>query len=142
MKKRKKNRLFDDLLSPDDRPAPKGIFDDLVVETKPLPTERSRDIGITMFWRREHCQHCKAVYEGSAYGTPMLLQRVVEKPIIHFGKIFGWRFHALIYIPIGELSLYSELPREIQTVESRIARCRKCVNRPNVVYLPGPGGAA
>lgn len=142
MKKRKKARLFDDLLAPGERPAPKDIFDDLITEVKPLPTERTRDVGITMFWRREHCQHCRSVYEGSAYGTPMLLQRIIEKPVIHFGKLYGWRFHAIQYIPIAELSLYSELPRDMQTIDSSIPRCRKCVNRPNVVYLPAPGGAA
>lgn len=132
-KNRKKKGIFDDL-------AGIGIFDDLVEHDGPvkpeIPESREKEISLIMFWRTEHCAFCHATYEGTAYGTVPLLQIAIEKPIIHFGKLYGWRYHATAYRPVNDYSCYDWLPREVQTIHSTIRRCRKCVHRPGIIYLP------
>lgn len=133
MTKRNRKKIFDDLM-------PDTIFDDLVEHDAPvqpeIPNSREREVSLVMFWRVEKCEHCHSVYEGSAYHTSPLLHLVIEKPIQHFGKLYGWKYHATEFRPVPDFSCYDWLPRELQTLHVRIRRCRKCIHRPGIIYLP------
>ena len=132
-KKRKKPRLFDDLA---------GILDDLVEhdnEPEPPPKDRETPRALVMFWRREKCSKCHHVYESSCYDTDLLLQSVIERPIVHFGKLYGWAYKAVVYRQVGDLAFYDNLPRRVETIERTIRVCPRCVHRPQVIYLPEAG---
>ena len=130
MGKQKKKRLFDDLV---------GVFDDLVEHDAPvkkIPTHREIDRSLIMFWRREKCSRCRSVYEGSAYHNEPMLKTEVQTPILHFGKVYGWRHKSIVIKPVPDFTCYDHLPRELEIIETRIRVCRKCVHRKNVIYLP------
>jgi len=126
------------------RPELVGIFDDLIDETveilPDIPETRETPRQLLMFWREEKCSRCHTIYEGAAYGWDVMLQLVKEKPIVHFGRFYGWKYVGLRFIPVPDLSCYDHLPRSVEVIHSDIRVCPRCVHRPKVIYLEASNG--
>lgn len=122
------------------RPDLVGIFDDLVPDGPPpvlpdIPKTREVPLALMMFWRKEQCERCKHTYEGSAYGSSLMLKQRVETPIVHFGRFFGWKYKGITYKHVMDVSCFDHLQREVEEIHSTIRNCPRCVHRPNVIYL-------
>lgn len=118
-----------------------GIFDHLIDKDAPVPqpvTRKSREIPrqLVMFWRKEKCLRCHAVYEGSLYHSEPLLQLEIQKPIVHFGRQYGWKYVGTEFRPVQDVSCFNHLPHSVEEVQRTIRICPKCAYRPKVIYLP------
>ena len=120
-----------------------GIFDDLIdkdAKVKILPdVPEPREIArkLIMFWREEKCLGCHTIYQGSLYHSEPLLQCEVQTPIVHFGRMYGWKFKGIKLRPIADASCYDHLPHEIEIIKTTVRVCPKCIHTPKVIYLPG-----
>lgn len=131
MSKKKKLRpelvgIFDDLIDPSVTPVPEADI--------PEPREIARQV--IMFWRREKCIRCHYTYEGSAYGMDLMLQLEMQKPIVYFGRFFGWKYVGIRFQAIPDMGCYDHLPRKIERIDRTIRRCPRCIYVPKVIYLP------
>ncbi len=124
-----------------------GIFDDLVgddvnlapvVDEKDLPKPREIARSIIMFWRKEKCQRCHTTYEGSLYHSAPMLQLEMQTPILHFGRMYGWRYKGIKFQPVADVSCFDHLPHKVEIIHTAIRTCPKCIHRPKVIYLPQP----
>ena len=119
-----------------------GIFDDLIdvavvaeIKTEiPEPREIARQL--IMFWRHEKCLRCHHVYEGSNYGMEVMIQLEMQKPIVYFGRFFGWKYVGIRFHNVPDLSCYDDLPRKVEIIKTTCRVCPRCVHKPNVIYLP------
>ena len=118
-----------------------GIFDDLIdnsAKVKILPdVPKPREIirQLVMFWRREKCDRCKKTYEASHYGALPMLQLELQKPIVHFGRMYGWRYVSTIFRHVTDVSAYDHLPHKIEYIDVKLRVCPNCLYRPKVIYL-------
>lgn len=119
-----------------------GIFDDLVDESvvakikedAPKPREIARQL--IMFWRQEKCQRCHHVYEGSHYGMEVMLQLEMQKPIVYFGRFFGWKYVGIRFHSVPDLACYDHLPRKVELIKTTCRVCPRCIHKADVIYLP------
>ncbi len=119
-----------------------GIFDDLIdPSVTPLPdpdVPEPREIArqLIMFWRQEKCENCHHVYEASNYGMEMMIQLEMQKPIVYFGRFFGWKYVGIRFQSVPDLSCYDHLPRKVELIKTTVRVCPRCVHKPKVIYLP------
>ncbi len=86
--------IFDDLIDKDAAPAP-------LAEELPKPRDIPR--SVIMFWREEKCEKCHTTYEGSLYHSEPMLQLEMQTPIIHFGRMYGWRYKGIKFQPVTDV---------------------------------------
>ena len=132
-KKRRKKALKPELV---------GIFDDLIdpsvtpLPDPEVPEPRETAIRLVMFWRQEKCQRCHHVYEGSNYGMEVMIQLEMQKPIVYFGRFFGWKYVGIRFQGVPDLACYDHLPRHVEIIKTTCRVCPRCVHTPKVIYLP------
>ncbi len=90
---------------------------------------------VTLFWTRSKCR-CGATYDGPGHQNPCMIKNHVYRPIIHAGRLFGWRYRETTYTPGQVLPIHATLPMKVEYFEYHIEACRKCIRQSMVICLP------